>query len=116
MCLIGVFTGFLLGFYWVLPGFTGLTWVSLGFTGFYWVILGFTGFYRALLGFIGFYRVLLGFSLYFSILGIYWVDSKPFLLACCRFFFIGSESVFIGLILDSIAFYCFFSCDVWDFH
>ena len=29
----------LLGFYWVVLGFTGFYWVLLGFTGFYWVLL-----------------------------------------------------------------------------
>ena len=35
------FTGFLLGFYWVLLGFTGFYWVLLGFHGFYLILLGF---------------------------------------------------------------------------
>ena len=34
----------LLGFHWVLPGFTGLYWVLLGFTGFYRVLPSFTEF------------------------------------------------------------------------
>ena len=82
----GPSTVFLLGFQWVVPGFTGFYRVLPGFTGFlkafcgsctfgtsifasfsrvmdrvpcfYWV---FIGFYRVLLGFTGFYWVLLGF-------------------------------------------------------
>ena len=44
----------LLGFYWVLLGFTGFyrvsTVISGVLLGFYWVLLGFTGFYWAVLG------------------------------------------------------------------
>ena len=53
--VLGVFTGFLVGF-------TGFNWVLLGFTGFYWVLLGFIGFHLVSLGFTGFYWVLLGFT------------------------------------------------------
>ena len=56
----------LLGFYWVLPGFTGFYWfftgfyrVLLGLTEFNFVLLVFTGFCRFLFNFTGFYLVLL---------------------------------------------------------
>ena len=51
-----------IGFYRVLPGFTGLSVVGPGFTEFYRVLLGFTGFYWVLLGFMGFHRVLQVFT------------------------------------------------------
>ena len=53
-----------IGFYRVLPGFTGLSVVGPGFTGFYWVLWGFTGFYKFLLGFTEFHSVLLGFTVF----------------------------------------------------
>ena len=64
--VIAFFPG-LIGFYWVLLGFTWFYRVLMGFTGFYWVLLGFTGLYRVLLDFTGFYWVLLDFT------GFYWV-------------------------------------------
>ena len=35
------FTGFSIGFYWVLLSFSWFYWVLLGFTGLYWFLLGF---------------------------------------------------------------------------
>ena len=46
--------GYLIGFYWVLPGFTRSYWVLLGFNGFYLVLLGFIRLYWVLMGFNGF--------------------------------------------------------------
>ena len=78
----------LIGFGWVILGYTGLYWVILNYTGLYWVILGYTGLYWVSLGLIGFDWVIPGFNEFDWV----WLGLKGFWLG-----FKGLKWVLLGL-------------------